>query len=203
MATADARIRAFAAIEIGEGARAECAALVQRMRSMPARVTWVRPENFHLTVRFLGDVTPDQIAAYAKILRPEFSRLPAFEAWLRGVGVFPHPRWPTVIWTGFESAESDATAIQSIAERAACAIGLAAETRPYAPHVTLGRVRKESQKGGVFTRLTEVNPFTTDAFTVEAVSLFSSELTPHGAQYTRLHRLTLDGTRISSASRDI
>ena len=193
MAPAEAHIRAFVAIEIGDAARAACAELIQRMRLMPARVTWVRPENLHLTLRFLGDVSEDQIATLAAQIRPELALLASFDATLRGVGVFPHPRRPSVIWTGFESANSDVAAIQPIVEHAASAIGLTPETRPFVPHVTLGRVRRESQKGGVFAVLESVNPFATDAFTVDAVSLFSSELTPQGVRYTRLHRLTLDG----------
>jgi 2'-5' RNA ligase len=193
MAAADARIRAFAAIGIGEAARVLCAQLIQRLRPMPARVTWVRPENLHLTLQFLGDVSADQIATFAAQLRPELALLSPFEATLRGVGVFPNPRRPSVIWAGFESANDEAAVIHPIVARAAGAIGLAPETRPFAPHVTLGRVRRESQKGGVLASLEPENPFNTDAFTVDAVSLFSSELTPQGARYTRLHRLTLDG----------
>ncbi len=136
-------------------------------------------------------------------MRPELALRPPFDAVLRGVGVFPNPRRPSVIWAGFESAEDDAAALHSIAERAACAIGLDPESRQFAPHVTLGRVRHESQRGGVFERLLQVNTFDTSAFTVDAVSLFSSELTPQGARYTRLHRLTFDGSRIPSRPRDI
>lgn len=193
MASAEARIRAFAAIEIGDAARAACAELIQRLRPMPARVTWVRPENLHLTLRFLGDVREDQIANFAAQIRPKLALLAAFDATLRGVGVFPYPRRPSVIWVGFESANNAAAVVQPIVERAAGAIGLAPETRAFVPHVTLGRVRRESQDGGVFAALESANPFNTDAFTVDAVSLFSSELTPQGARYTRLHRLTLDG----------
>lgn len=193
MAAAQARIRAFVAIEIGDAARDTCAQLIDRLRVMPARVTWIRPENLHLTLRFLGDVTEAQITTVADYMRPMLAARPSFAAVLRGVGVFPHPRRPSVIWNGFESADNDALAIQRVAEHAAGLIGLAPETRPFEPHVTLGRVRKESQKGGVFDVLLRENPFATDAFTVDAVSLFSSELTPQGARYTRLHRLTLDG----------
>lgn len=193
MVSAEARIRAFVAIEISDTARAACAELIQRMRPVPARVTWVRAENLHLTLRFLGDISSDQSATLAARIQPELAPLSSFDATLRGVGVFPHPRRPSVIWTGFESANNDVAAIQPIIEQAASAIGLTPETRPFVAHVTLGRVRRESQKGSVFSALESVNPFATDAFTVDAVSLFSSELTPQGAHYTRLHRLTLDG----------
>lgn len=186
-------MRAFIAIEIDAAAREACAELINRMKDISARVAWVRPENLHLTLRFLGEVSEQQIDQLAAQLGSRVSHFSSFKASLRGVGVFPNARRPTVIWTGFECASGDLAGIQSESERAAVAIGLPPENRPFVAHVTLGRVRLEHQRGGVSDYLKDLSSFFTGVFTVDAVSLFSSELTPQGARYSRLHRLTLDG----------
>lgn len=195
MAASDAAIRAFAAIEIGDAARDAIASLIRRLRAIPSRVSWVRPENLHLTLRFLGEVDAARIEAYAARVRGEIAAIPAFEATVRGVGAFPNARRASVIWAGAESTDDALGQMYSIAERAAQAAGLPAETRPFVSHVTLGRVRRESRSVDVSRYLEQERGFDAGAFTVGAVSLFSSELTPHGAQYKRLHRLTLDGIR--------
>ncbi len=195
MAAPEARIRAFVAIEIGDTARVACAQLIERLRPMPARVAWVRPENLHLTLRFLGDVSEAQIEPFVDRARSEIHAHSPFEAVLRGVGAFPNPRRPSVIWTGFESEGNTAATLNAITESAARTIGLESETRAFVPHVTLGRVRRDGPKSNIAAHLEREQDFATDAFTVDAVSLFSSELTPQGARYTRLHRLTFDGLR--------
>lgn len=193
MATTDARVRAFVAIELGDAARVAAARLIDRLRPMPARVSWVRAENLHVTLRFLGEVSGDQIETIAAHMQPELTVQHPFSAAIRGLGAFPNARRPSVIWIGYEDTDNAATGISAIAERAARGIGLVPETRPFVPHVTLGRVRRESPKSDISAFLEAESRFDAGAFTVDAVSLFSSELTPHGARYTRLHRLTLDG----------
>jgi len=193
MAAADAKIRAFAAVEIGDGVRDAVAALIGRVRAIPMRVSWVHPENLHVTLRFLGEVDRDQFTQYAEQVREGIAGTCAFDATVRGVGAFPNTRRPSVIWVGLESHSESLGRIQEIAERAARSVQLPAEERVFIPHITLGRVRRGSASADITKYLDAEKDFEAGAFAVEAVSLFSSELTPQGAKYTRLHRLTLDG----------
>jgi 2'-5' RNA ligase len=188
-------IRAFAAVELDGPIRDAVAALVNRLRARPFRVAWVRPENLHLTLRFLGQIDSERVEAYAALVRDEAARLTPFVARVRGIGVFPDARRPSVVWTALGSETNTLQEIYEIVERAARSIGLAPEYRAFAPHVTLGRVRRESPAIDLAPILEVEKDFDAGAFTVEAVSLFSSELTPQGARYTRLHRLNLDGLR--------
>ncbi len=193
MAAADAKIRAFTAIEIGDGVRGAAAALIGRLREIPLRVSWVRPENLHVTLRFLGEIEQDRFTQYAEQVREGIAGTSTFEATMRGVGAFPNARRPSVIWAGLESQGESLGHIHEIAECAARSVQLPAEVRVFVPHITLGRVRRGSASADITKCLDAEKGFEAGAFTVEAVSLFSSELTPQGAKYTRLHRLTLNG----------
>jgi 2'-5' RNA ligase len=102
-----------------------------------------------------------------------------------------------VLWAGVEEDAAILPRLAKIAERIARGAGLPPEDRPFVSHVTLGRVRREGNAHDLERVLSAERGVDAGAFTVEAVSLFSSELTPQGARYTRLHRLTLDG--LSSA----
>lgn len=194
MAETQDRIRAFLAIEPDDAVRAEVARLLRRLKSLPGRVSWVRPENVHLTLRFLGNVDQAFIDAYVQRLAPAFARFPPFQARVRGLGVFPNPRRPSVIWTGLETEDDTLLRLQQLAEAAARDVGLTPERRRFVAHLTLGRIRSPKVKPHLDAVVEEEANFEAGAFNVDTVSLFSSELTPHGARYTRLRELLLNGT---------
>ncbi len=195
MATADERVRAFLAVELEAAARAEIASLVDRLREGLPHVSWTRPENVHVTLRFLGDVSREFIDSYADRLAPAASALPRVEASIGGVGAFPSAARPSVLWVGMEPRGESLTSIQRESERIAREFGLEPETRAFVPHITIGRVRRNVPRANAAHVLDRERAFAAGAMIVEAVSLFSSELTPDGARYTRLHRLTFDGLR--------
>lgn len=195
MATADERVRAFLAVELDATARAEIASLVGRLRASLPQVSWTRPENVHVTLRFLGNVSREFIDSYAERLAPAAAALPPVEAVIGGVGAFPSAARPSVLWVGLEPRGESLMSIQRESERLAREFGLEPETRAFVPHITIGRVRRSAPRVNAGHALDRERAFAAGAMIVEAVSLFSSELTPNGARYTRLHRLTLDGLR--------
>ncbi len=194
MAEAQERIRAFLAIEPDDAARAAVGRLIRRLRNLPGRISWVRPENVHLTLRFLGGVDPALLDAYVQRLEPDVARLAPFAARIRGLGVFPNPRRPSVIWTGLETEGETLLQVQQLAEKAARDLGLKPERRRFVPHITLGRVRRSDAKLDLRAVIHDERDFDGGAFDVRAVSLFSSELTPQGARHTQLRELTFNGT---------
>jgi 2'-5' RNA ligase len=167
-------LRLFTAIEIPEGVRMHLALL---QAGVPG-ARWTQPENFHLTLRFIGEVDE----ATARDVDDALSgvRAGAFEVSLRGVGEFGG-RDPHAIWAGVAPCpplHHLAAKIESALQR----MGLPAETRKYAPHVTLARLR-DSPVAKVQAFLGAHGLFESSVFAVRSFALFSSFQTTRGSQY--------------------
>ena len=150
-------------------------------------VSWVRSENLHLTLRFLGAAEDAQIAALREGLTAVAARHEAFTATVERSGCFPNRRRPKVIWAGVADADGRLGTLQRDVEEVVCAAGWEREERDFRPHVTLGRVRARmrpprSEQSGDLPRL---------QVPVEAVELIESILKPAGAEYRTLHRAVL------------
>ncbi len=179
------RIRAFFALEIGDGARRAVAALVRELGAAEhgKNVRWVREENLHVTLRFLGNVGADLVPTLVEGAREASRGLAPFELAIGGFS-----------WLGRRVAVLDVgpaeplEALAGAAERAAVAAGLPPERRPFRSHLTLGRVRRRPLPA-VTSAVTAV----TEPFRVEEMVLFQSRLQPAGAKYTPLERIPIGG----------
>ncbi|MCP4640452.1 MAG: RNA 2',3'-cyclic phosphodiesterase [bacterium] len=183
-------MRSFVAVELPEAIRAELAALVRRLRDSGARASWVKPDRMHLTLRFLGDVTDDQLAAMGERLTQSLAGVSPFDLRVGGVGAFPNPRRPSVIWAGIQPMDGPLAEVQAACEDAARAIGLKGEKRPFRPHLTLARVRDHRDAGNLAPLLLREHTYDGGSFSVNGVSLFTSTLTPHGPIYDRVREIS-------------
>lgn len=184
-------MRAFIAIELPEAVRDELAAVSRRLRDSKVRAGWVAADRMHLTLRFLGDVTDEQIHRVESTLEPRYAAFAPFDVTVRGAGAFPNLRAPSVVWVGVVPADGPLAEAQGIAEEAASAIGLHPEKRRFHPHVTLARVKDTARAGSLAQAVERERDVEAGAFTVGAVSLFSSELRPAGPVYRRLREFPL------------
>lgn len=183
-------IRAFFAVELDESTSHAAAALVQTLRESPHgdRVRWVRQEALHVTLRFLGDIAPEQVAPLARAAGVEVAALAPFALTLGAVHLFPPSRRPRVVALEM-GPEQPLRELAAAVERAAAAEGFAPEPRPFRGHLTLGRVKGSGRAPatrGLAAPADSVCP-------VEQIVLFRSELTPSGSRYTPLERLALAG----------
>jgi 2'-5' RNA ligase len=176
-------VRTFIAIELPAEVREDLGALVERLRASGARLTWVRPEAMHLTLRFLGDVEPEPLERLREILAEAYAAQSRFELSVRGLGAFPNIRRPSVLWAGVASSDDALARVQQAAERAAQAIGLPPETKAFHPHLTLARVKVASEASKVLPEWEREQGYDAGTFPAEGVTLFSSTLTPRGAVY--------------------
>lgn len=156
-----------------------------------ARIGWVPPERMHLTLRFLGDVDEAQAIRVRRVLEPPID-MAAFDVCVEGLGTFPPRGTPRVIWAGLASG-SDAlrTVEQEITTRLET-VGIAPETRPYSPHLTLARV-KESAHLQAAPLLEGIAHQRLGTSRVDACTLFESRLSPKGPTYVPLQRTPLVG----------
>jgi 2'-5' RNA ligase len=150
-------------------------------RGIPG-VRWLPPDHLHLTIRFIGEVDADRVAAIRETLSGAV--VAPFVCRLQGVGRFPAKGRPRVIWVGVQ-AETGLMALAEMVEQRLRAIGILPEERPFFPHITLARL-KEISPASVTGYLAGHDQFHSEPFTVHAYHLYSSLLTPKGAIHTRI-----------------
>ncbi|MDH3519181.1 MAG: RNA 2',3'-cyclic phosphodiesterase [Myxococcales bacterium] len=179
-----ARIRAFFALALDAAPRRAAAACTRALSARPGGdgVRWVREENLHVTLRFLGNVDPARVPDLMCCVRAETRRVGPFCLRLGSTGWFPSERHPRVVALGLEPpvpVESLADAV----ERGVVAAGFPPEARPFHAHLTLGRVAKRSARR---LDVTGSDTGETEAWSVTEAVLFRSELQRSGARYTPL-----------------
>ncbi len=174
-------------------------ASLERLRSdLRGPYRWVRPEGIHLTLRFLGNVEAERVAELASALGAAVGPLPPFELRLDGMGVFPNARAPSVVWASLSGESAALTSLVAAVGTATAGVGDPAESRPYTPHLTLGRVRGRLGHRDAEALAASLSRPTYDGaapFRVDGVSLMRSEIGPGGARYTRLAYAPLGGAR--------
>lgn len=154
--------------------------------SSQSKVKWIRPENIHLTLQFLGDVGSGEIEELSFCLSGAFRDMVAFEVVLSGVGCFPSILKPRVFWVGIQSGKEALKNLYSRVVQITTPLGFTPEDRAFEPHVTLGRVkifREPKKLLAFFDRNANTHA---GSCQIDAIHLMASKLTPTGAVYTIL-----------------
>jgi len=168
--------------------------VVQRLlrKQIPSGVRWTQPEQMHLTLCFLGEVEESRLDELSAALEEAVVGGSAFDLRLEGCGVFPERGRPRVLWVGLDG---DLEALQALQRRVVEAVGSWGshrETKPFHPHLTLGRVRPDADLGeATVTLLQDAEGPRSIQWRVREVSLMSSDLTPSGARYTVIRSAAL------------
>jgi RNA 2',3'-cyclic 3'-phosphodiesterase len=183
-------LRAFIAVEIPPGIHQAIEKKTASIRAAlnASLVRWIPAENVHLTLKFLGDVSPANLEMLEQMLSMEVSQHRAFEMEFGGLGAFPNSKRPRVIWIGIQ-APAGLAALHHGIEAATATLGYPDEQRLFSPHLTIGRVKQNVGSAGmqqIRTALEETKVGSLGTTPVSAVHLFKSDLKPTGAVYTRL-----------------
>lgn len=178
-------IRTFVAVEIDPDTAQRISQAIVQLRPHISGIRWVAQSNFHLTLKFLGDISDSRVEPISNALEAALHPFPRFSINAKGLGVFPDLKRPRILWAGLESERLAelASAVETALER----LGFEPENRAFKPHLTIGRWR---QFNGSPARLGEqLANWKTHAFgnsMIEEVVLFQSILKPEGASYHRL-----------------
>lgn len=186
-------MRAFVAIVLPTPLRGPIAAVQAALRAAGADVAWVEPHNLHLTLKFLGDVDEARAAALADALRAAVHPHPAFTIAVEGIGAFPSTRNPQVVWVGVSADPPSLGALAEAVDQTCAALGFPMETRPFAAHVTIGRLRSRRGVASLIKALQAVECPGGGPAPVDRVILVQSTLSSKGAAYTPLVELPLAG----------
>lgn len=194
--TDEGKIRAFLALDHPETlGRAVTAAQERLKRCLRGEIRWVRSAGIHLTLKFFGDIADSQVEEIAAVVKPRAAKTAPFSLTLAGVGVFPDPHRPRVLWLGLEGELARLVGFQQALEQAFQEHGFPREARPFRPHLTLGRMKPTGARGvaGLEKVLEKGGRCPGETFLAPAISLMQSTLTPQGAIYTRLGGFPLAG----------
>ena len=184
--------RCFIAVELSTDIAEGVRRIQGGLRERTAGVSWVRPEGIHLTLKFLGDVDPDRVEGIASKAEACVKAIGPFTTRIKGCGGFPNVRNPRVIWIGVEDPAGLLKELQARVEQGMEEMGFAREGRGYTPHLTIGRLRSGTGKGGVAQALEAMKGCDLGTMEVREVCLFRSLLKPTGAEYTKLKIIPLE-----------
>lgn len=189
-------IRAFIAVTLDPQVVDKIADASARLRLEMAGVRWVAPANFHLTLKFLGGIDAAMIEPIGTAIRQRLSLFQRFTINAKGLGVFPDPKRPRVLWVGLTGDRL--VSLASIVESALQPVGFTAETRKFTPHLTIGRWRQADRAPkSLVQQLENWKSYEFGESDVASVHLIQSVLNPKGASYSRLVTIPLSAERIT------
>jgi len=193
-------LRAFIALDLPSRLQRSLREATAGLRDeIGSLVRWVPIENMHLTLKFLGEITPDRVELLTPMLRTEADLCAPFEMRMAALGAFPSLKRARVIILGIQ-APAGLEALARGIESACTRLGFAAEKRGFHPHLTLGRVRENLTPGEGLKLRQALEAITIDSpgtGRVDSVQLYKSELKPAGAEYTRLFSAPLNKSKRS------
>jgi RNA 2',3'-cyclic 3'-phosphodiesterase len=188
--------RLFVALPMAASLLLPLERLRARLTELPGgqAVRWTRPQQLHLTLRFLGDVPPETVPEACRLLEQACDGAKAFALRLAGLGCFPDRGRARVVWVGISGALATLRTLQASVAEAMAGMGRHQEDRPFEPHLTIGRVRPGvSESHRVAGTVRSMPTIDVGEWLVDEVLLLRSELRPDGALYSRLKSVTLRG----------
>jgi 2'-5' RNA ligase len=188
-------VRLFVAVDLSGEMRDAMAAeqkrIAQALGSAATSLKWVRPEQAHLTLVFLGEVESRRVPGLVEAIGEDVDA-PPFDLVFSGVGAFPPRGSPRVLWTGIGAGARELTALQRELAARSAAQGIVLESREFHPHLTLARW--PASRPADRDRLTAAAGRVIGREQVSAATLYESRLSSSGAVHTPLTRANLTGT---------
>jgi 2'-5' RNA ligase len=198
-----ARLRTFIAVPLGKVIQDRCAVLQEELGRAGADLKWVEYENLHVSLLFLGEVDERDVLDVCRATTDACKGHAPFVLTVEGVGCFPNPRRPRVVWTGLSEGGPEVIALHDALEPPLLDLGCyRREDRQYTPHVTLGRVKGEHGTDCLAAALARHADWHGGTIDVREVHVLSSQLTPKGPIYAVLSRARLQSSERPSAERE-
>jgi 2'-5' RNA ligase len=187
-------VRSFIAVETSGTVRQRAAELIRTLAATGAKVSWAKPHNLHLTIKFLAEIRWNDIAPVTQAVEQAAGSIEPFDLEIRGAGAFPTLSKPRTLWLGTAAGSDELAALHAALETALKPLGFPKEHRRFAAHLTLGRVRDAGPKTGELGPLIKQHAdFSAGRFAVNELVVFSSQLTPQGPIYEPIGRAGLGG----------
>ncbi len=189
-------MRAFIAIELPSVLTEMLRAIQDELMKKTGKaedISWAKPENIHLTLKFLGEIDPERVEEIYGELEKSAEGISPFSLSAGGVGGFPGLKTPRVIWVGIKESEV-LTQLQKNIDERLVELGFEKEDRPFHPHLTLCRIKSAPAGRNIGKAAAGLGHEANVVFKTDSFVLFKSELNPKGAKYSTLKRVDLKGS---------
>ncbi len=180
-------LRIFLAVEPPAEILQEIGKIQERLqRSCPFEIRWVKPAGMHLTLKFFGYISAEEVLAITRVVEQFTPAVTPLHLEVKGLGVFPSLKRPRVLWIGLTGDVPPLVVLQKNLEEGFAGCGFPKEERRFQPHLTLGRIKSSRYTGDPEKFLQQHGTVAAGEFLAGGLSLFKSDLTSQGAVYTRL-----------------
>jgi RNA 2',3'-cyclic 3'-phosphodiesterase len=176
-------IRTFVCIEVPAPIKDRIGRLQDELRTLGCQVSWVKPSNIHLTLKFLGEISISRLPRVSEAVELAAKSIRSFEISISGTGCFPSSRNPRVLWVGMNPVAEELKHLNGSIEDFLSRSGFDRESKAFSPHLTIGRVRSPQASAQVAERLVSIG-FDLEAFFAREVIVMRSDLSPTGSVYT-------------------
>ena len=194
MADSEKNIRAFLAIDPPEDILQAMSRLQEKLkREISWRISWTKPQGQHLTLKFFGDISTEDVKNICSAVQNRVTSEPSLNLKIEKLGVFPDARRPRVIWCGVTGDVENLSVLQRQLDSDFAGICFPGEDRPFQAHLTLGRIKDSRGLTGINEALKKYSAFAAGEFNCTELILFQSKLSPQGAVYTKLAEFALGG----------
>lgn len=184
-------MRSFIAIELPGEVKASLAEIQQSLKKSGADIRWVKTDNIHLTLKFLGDIEEKSIPGIVQALKGACRNHKVFSIDISGIGSFPVKKSPRVLWSGI-SDNGELMQLQAEIDETMASLGFDPERRTFSPHLTIGRFRSSRGRGALLDKIELIKHDSFGLFDVRSIYLIKSDLKPSGAVYSRIGEFPLD-----------
>jgi RNA 2',3'-cyclic 3'-phosphodiesterase len=186
-------VRAFIAIPLPFSVIQTAGSIQDGFRAKGLRLKWVRPENIHLTLKFLGEIELEKLADITAVLHEVGKDFSSFSLSARGVGVFPNVQAARVIWMGLTGELYVLEKICEKIEKGLIPLGFIPEKRAFKGHLTLGRMSDRVPAALLQEAITALSEIETGSFRADRIELIQSNLQPNGPVYKQLAEVFFAG----------
>ena len=186
-----ARRRIFIAVALAPTLRHAVAGLEPRFSAAANSLRWVAPDHLHFTLKFLGEITGAEVTRAGEAARQVGARTRSFAITVAGMGAFPSPRRPQVVWAGVSDGADRLIALAGDLDEALRRMKFPRERRPFQPHLTVARVRRSGPAPDLTAILQELGGVPVGTQAVEALLVMESTLNPSGSIYSQVEEVRL------------
>jgi len=185
--------RLFLAVPLPDEVREAIRGFQERLVHKVRNVKWVNPNSMHITLKFLGDTPEHLIPNIKDAVRLAAAVVAPVELEVAGLGAFPSPATPRVLWVGLVGDTIGIAGLSARLNEELQTLGFEPEKRPFSAHVTLGRGRTGTRVQSITGLVQDFGNAQLATFVAGSLSLYQSELTPRGPTYTEQERFNFGG----------
>jgi len=182
--------RAFIALELNNKVQDELKRIQNELKHLSGEIFWTAPDNFHLILRFLGNITKNDIKNIEKISQKIAKKVKAFPMALGVLGVFPYISEHQILWAGIDSGYNQVTKINTLLSKELSTLNIKSGDKHFHPYITLARIKSLKNKSELSKLIDTIKP-SVGSEDITKLILYKSEITSEKAIYTKLSEVEL------------